>query len=231
MGIRRKTPGLTEARCWSSRLGRTRRVLQLLADGTFDGQRVEPVLERNLLAVRREVARAIVREGVRGPAVCVVSRHPALSGGTRLACGYEEASVGLQPARRPVASSPSSRYRGSLGSLRVCRRWSFWGKRRGSATSRPAASGRSPRPPTRRGPAAPKGAVSALAWLRQCCRTCTPLALTRLGLNEYPYRSVRWFRAEGSSRRVWSEPWMSRILDLDTGCLLIVDGGSGSRRS
>jgi hypothetical protein len=41
------------------------------------------------------------------------------------------------------------------------------------------------------------------------------LALTRLGLNEYPHRSVRWFRAE----------------DLDTGCLLIVDGGPGSRRS
>ena len=205
MGIRRKTPGLTEARCWSSRLGRTRRVLQLLADGTFDGQRVEPVLERNLLAVRREVARAIVREGVRGPAVCVVSRHPALSGGTRLACGYEGAGAGLQPARRPVASSPSSRYRGSLGSLRVCRRWSFWvsgvvlrraglrhrvvhrGHRPGAARPRApkgAAARRVRRCRGRLGPCRRGGraahrvswrlARSALAWLRQCCRTCTP---------------------------------------------------------
>jgi transposase len=46
----------------------------------------------------------------------------------------------------------------------------------------------------------------------------------RLGIDEHRYRRVRWFRDEsGGWRRV--EPWMSTIVDADTGQVLgIVDG-------
>ena len=46
----------------------------------------------------------------------------------------------------------------------------------------------------------------------------------RLGIDEHRYRSVRWFRTDqGSWRRF--EPWMTTLVDLDTGQVLgIVDG-------
>ncbi|GEB66651.1 ISL3 family transposase [Sinomonas atrocyanea] len=51
------------------------------------------------------------------------------------------------------------------------------------------------------------------------------LAPKRLGIDEHRYRSVRFFRADESSPWVRVEPWMTTIVDLDTGQVLgIVDG-------
>jgi transposase len=51
------------------------------------------------------------------------------------------------------------------------------------------------------------------------------LAPKRLGIDEHRYRSVRFFRADESSPWVRLEPWMTTIVDLDTGQVLgIVDG-------
>lgn len=49
-------------------------------------------------------------------------------------------------------------------------------------------------------------------------------AVTRLGIDEHRYRSVRWFRTDhGAWRRF--EPWMTTLVDLTTGQVLgIVDG-------
>lgn len=48
--------------------------------------------------------------------------------------------------------------------------------------------------------------------------------MTRLGIDEHRYRSVRWFRTdEGAWRRF--EPWMTTLVDLTTGQVLgVVDG-------
>jgi hypothetical protein len=68
------------------------------------------------------------------------------------------------------------------------------------------------------------------------------LALTRLGLNEYPYRSVRWFRAEGSSRagveravdepdprpRHWLPAHRGRRLGVET---VVTDPSAGFRKA
>jgi transposase len=50
------------------------------------------------------------------------------------------------------------------------------------------------------------------------------LRVRRLGIDEHRYRKVRWYRAEGGGwRRV--EPWMSTIVNADSGQVLgIVDG-------
>lgn len=50
------------------------------------------------------------------------------------------------------------------------------------------------------------------------------MTVTRLGIDEHRYRSVRWFRTdEGAWRRF--EPWMTTLVDLATGQVLgIVDG-------
>jgi transposase len=49
------------------------------------------------------------------------------------------------------------------------------------------------------------------------------LWVRRLGIDEHRYRSVRWFRDDGGWRRL--EPWMSTIVDADSGQVLgIVDG-------
>lgn len=51
------------------------------------------------------------------------------------------------------------------------------------------------------------------------------LAPSRIGIDEHRYRSVRWFKdpAKGSWTRF--EPWMSTIVDVDTGQVLgVVDG-------
>ncbi|WP_255429881.1 transposase [Sinomonas cellulolyticus] len=51
------------------------------------------------------------------------------------------------------------------------------------------------------------------------------LAPKRLGIGEHRYRSVRFFRADGNSPWQRVEPWMTTIVDLDTGRVLgIVDG-------
>ena len=51
------------------------------------------------------------------------------------------------------------------------------------------------------------------------------LAPKRLGIDEHRYRSVRWYRADEASPWVRVEPWMTTIVDLDTGQVLgIVDG-------
>ncbi|MFC5298500.1 helix-turn-helix domain-containing protein, partial [Brachybacterium tyrofermentans] len=48
--------------------------------------------------------------------------------------------------------------------------------------------------------------------------------VTRLGVDEHRYRSVRWFRTDqGAWKRF--EPWMTTLVDLATGQVLgIVDG-------
>jgi transposase len=49
------------------------------------------------------------------------------------------------------------------------------------------------------------------------------LHVRRLGIDEHRYRRVRWFRDEHGWRRV--EPWMSTMVNADTGQVLgIVDG-------
>ena len=51
------------------------------------------------------------------------------------------------------------------------------------------------------------------------------LAPKRLGIDEHRYRSVRWFREAEGSPWVRVEPWMTTVVDLDTGRVLgIVDG-------
>ena len=51
------------------------------------------------------------------------------------------------------------------------------------------------------------------------------LAPKRLGIDEHRYRSVRWFRQDESSPWQRIEPWMTTIVDLDTGRVLgVVDG-------
>lgn len=51
------------------------------------------------------------------------------------------------------------------------------------------------------------------------------LAPKRLGIDEHRYRSVRFFRTDESSPWMRVEPWMTTIVDLDTGQVLgIVDG-------
>jgi transposase len=51
------------------------------------------------------------------------------------------------------------------------------------------------------------------------------LAPKRLGIDEHRYRSVRWFRETEGSPWVRIEPWMTTVVDLDTGRVLgIVDG-------
>ncbi|MGP5087025.1 ISL3 family transposase, partial [Brachybacterium tyrofermentans] len=66
-----------------------------------------------------------------------------------------------------------------------------------------------------------QAALSAAAVvLTDVEKTC----VTRLGIDEHRYRSVRWFRTDqGSWRRF--EPWMTTLVDLATGQVLgIVDG-------
>ncbi|GHG59713.1 ISL3 family transposase [Sinomonas cellulolyticus] len=51
------------------------------------------------------------------------------------------------------------------------------------------------------------------------------LAPKRLGIDEHRYRSVRWYREAEGSPWVRVEPWMTTVVDLDTGQVLgIVDG-------
>jgi len=51
------------------------------------------------------------------------------------------------------------------------------------------------------------------------------LAPARLGIDEHRYRSVRWFKNETTGKWSRYEPWMSTIVDVDTGQVLgIVDG-------
>lgn len=51
------------------------------------------------------------------------------------------------------------------------------------------------------------------------------LAPTRLGIDEHRYRSVRWLQDQQSKKWTRYEPWMSTIVDVDTGQVLgIVDG-------
>ena len=51
------------------------------------------------------------------------------------------------------------------------------------------------------------------------------LAPTRLGIDEHRYRSVRWLQDAQSKKWTRYEPWMSTIVDVDTGQVLgIVDG-------
>ena len=69
-------------------------------------------------------------------------------------------------------------------------------------------------------------------WLVQAALAAAAVVLTdveatrvrRLGIDEHRYRSVRWFRTDhGSWRRF--EPWMTTLVDLNTGQVLgIVDG-------
>ena len=69
-------------------------------------------------------------------------------------------------------------------------------------------------------------------WLVQAALAAAAVVLTdveatrvrRLGIDEHRYRSVHWFRTDqGSWRRF--EPWMTTLVDLDTGQVLgIVDG-------
>lgn len=50
------------------------------------------------------------------------------------------------------------------------------------------------------------------------------IVVTRLGIDEHRYRSVRWFRGEDGAWKRF-EPWMSTFVDLDTGRVLgVVDG-------
>lgn len=65
-------------------------------------------------------------------------------------------------------------------------------------------------------------AVSAAAVLLPAV---DDLHVSRLGIDEHRYRSVRWYRdtADGPWQRV--EPWMSRIVNADSGQVLgVVDG-------
>ena len=51
------------------------------------------------------------------------------------------------------------------------------------------------------------------------------LVPSRLGIDEHRYRSVRWLQDQQSKKWTRYEPWMSTIVDVDTGQVLgIVDG-------
>ncbi|XDP44043.1 ISL3 family transposase [Sinomonas sp. P10A9] len=66
---------------------------------------------------------------------------------------------------------------------------------------------------------------SALAMAAATLPDVDMLAPKRLGIDEHRYRSVRWFRETEGSPWVRIEPWMTTIVDLDTGRVLgIVDG-------
>ena len=52
------------------------------------------------------------------------------------------------------------------------------------------------------------------------------LPVRRLGIDEHRYRRVRWFREDGAWRRV--EPWMSTIVNADSGQVLGIVDGRGS---
>ena len=69
-------------------------------------------------------------------------------------------------------------------------------------------------------------------WLVQAALAAAAVALpavdevpvTRLGIDEHRYRSVRWFRTDDGAWRRF-EPWMTTLVDLATGQVLgIVDG-------
>lgn len=54
-------------------------------------------------------------------------------------------------------------------------------------------------------------------------------APARLGIDEHRYRSVRWFKNEVTGKWSRYEPWMTTIVDVDTGQVLgIVDGRDSS---
>jgi transposase len=66
---------------------------------------------------------------------------------------------------------------------------------------------------------------SALALAAATLPDVDALAPKRLGIDEHRYRSVRWYREAEGSPWVRIEPWMTTIVDLDTGRVLgIVDG-------
>lgn len=56
--------------------------------------------------------------------------------------------------------------------------------------------------------------------------TLTP---TRIGIDEHRYRSVRWFKDPAKGSWIRYEPWMSTIVDVDTGQVLGVVDGRDSR--
>ncbi|MCT2178448.1 transposase [Brachybacterium muris] len=69
-------------------------------------------------------------------------------------------------------------------------------------------------------------------WLVQAALAAAAVVLpavddvpvTRLGIDEHRYRSVRWFRTDDGAWRRF-EPWMTTLVDLTTGQVLgIVDG-------
>lgn len=67
------------------------------------------------------------------------------------------------------------------------------------------------------------------AALTEACLLTLPevdeLSPRMLGIDEHRFRSVRFFRAPESSSWIRHEPWMTTIVDLDTGQVLgIVDG-------
>ncbi|KRE71192.1 ISL3 family transposase [Arthrobacter sp. Soil762] len=67
------------------------------------------------------------------------------------------------------------------------------------------------------------------AALNEACLLTLPdvdeLSPRMLGIDEHRFRSVRFFRDLGSSSWIRHEPWMTTIVDLDTGRVLgVVDG-------
>ncbi|MET1156692.1 ISL3 family transposase [Arthrobacter sp.] len=78
-------------------------------------------------------------------------------------------------------------------------------------------------------------AAFAVSWrmvraaLTEACLLTLPdvdgLRPRMLGIDEHRFRSVRFFRDSGSSTWIRHEPWMTTIVDLDTGQVLgVVDG-------
>ncbi len=74
-------------------------------------------------------------------------------------------------------------------------------------------------------------------WLVNTVLAAAALALpsadlltpARLGIDEHRYRSVRWFRNEVTGKWSRYEPWMSTIVDVDTGQVLGIVNGRDSR--
>ena len=65
---------------------------------------------------------------------------------------------------------------------------------------------------------------AALAAAAVVLPTVDDVPVTRLGIDEHRYRSVRWFRTDDGAWRRF-EPWMTPLVDLATGQVLgIVDG-------
>ena len=67
------------------------------------------------------------------------------------------------------------------------------------------------------------------AALTEACLLTLPdvdeLSPRMLGIDEHRFRSVRFFRDPGSSSWIRHEPWITTIVDLDTGQVLgVVDG-------